>query len=65
MLITQGHHPTFVWSYTPKQIAGYITLSTRRLRMEYAHQLTLNTLAARGDPKEVKKRHEELSKNVW
>ena len=60
-MIAAGHPDP--WSYTPRQIAGYLFLSVRRQAREAAMRLSLNTLAARGEPREVKKQIRELSKD--
>lgn len=54
-----GHAPADVWSYTPKQIAGFQRLAAVRRRRDAAEQLSINTMAARGEPREVKKRLKE------
>jgi hypothetical protein len=53
-----------VWSYTPRQIVGFLDLAHKRRKAQAAEQLSLNTLAARGEPQEVERQHRELT-NPW
>ena len=59
-LIAGGHPPVDVWTYTPRQIAGYVTLATKRLRRRAAFDLGLHAMAARGEPKDLQKQQKEL-----
>ena len=61
MLIVSGHPPSVVWDYTPRQISGYVLLIGKRHKNEAARDLSIYTLASRGDPKDVKKQFKELS----
>jgi hypothetical protein len=54
-----GHAPADVWGYTPRQIAGFQQLAGVRKRREAAEALAVNTMAARGQPSEVKRRLKE------
>jgi len=56
-----GHAAADVWSYTPRQIAAFHHFAHRRRQFERADKLALETLAARGDGKEVERQHRELS----
>ncbi len=58
-LIGANYPPADVWAMTPRQIAGSLYFARRRRQREAAEQLALGTLAARGEPREVK-RHIEL-----
>jgi hypothetical protein len=49
-----------VWRYTPRRIAGFLWVAQVRISQEKADSLALQTLAARGEPKEVKRQHKEL-----
>ena len=55
-----GHSPAAVWDYTPRRITGFLKLAYRRMARNAAQSLSLNTLAARGDPREVKRQFREL-----
>lgn len=57
-----GHPPHAVWGYTLRQLTGYVRLAGKRVKREKADALALNTLAARGEEKAVKKTMRELSK---
>lgn len=59
-----GHSPADVWGYTPKRLAGFLQLGFMRRKREAAEQLSINTLASRGEPKELEKQHRELA-NGW
>ena len=47
---------------TPRQIAGSLYFARRRRQREAAEQLALGTLAARGEPREVKRQFEQLQR---
>jgi len=51
-----------VWGYTPRRIAGFLKLAHRRMGWEAAQRLSLSALAARGDPKEIRRQHKELTR---
>jgi hypothetical protein len=55
-----GHGSQDVWSYTPRQIAGFLKVAQARVSKERADSLALQALAARGEPKEVKRLLREL-----
>ena len=55
-----GHGSSDVWDYTPRRIAGFLRVAHARVSKEKADGLALQTLAARGDAKEVKRQHREL-----
>jgi hypothetical protein len=48
---------------TPRQIAGALYFARRRRQQEAAEQLALSTLATRGEPREVKRKLEQLQRN--
>jgi hypothetical protein len=49
-----------VWSYTPRRIAGFLTLSGKRMAREAAQDLSIAALAMRGEPKDIKRQHKDL-----
>jgi hypothetical protein len=51
-----------VWGYTPRQAYAFCKLAETRRRREAAEQLSLATLAARGDPKDVEQQIREWSR---
>ena len=57
-----GHASGDVWGYTPRRIAGFLRVADARKSRESADRLALHALAARGDPKEVKRQHKVLTK---
>jgi hypothetical protein len=48
---------------TPRQIAGSLYFARRRKQREAAEQLTLGALAARGEPREVKRQLDQLQRD--
>jgi hypothetical protein len=56
-----GHGSNDVWGYTPRRIAGFLRVAHARESQEKADSLALQALAARGEPKEVKRQHKELT----
>lgn len=50
-----GHPPAAVWKYTPKQMHAFLFLAGKRRQREDRAMLALHTLAARGDPKALRK----------
>jgi hypothetical protein len=48
---------------TPRQIAGTLYFVQKRKQREAAEQLALTTLAGRGEPRDVKRRLEELRRD--
>jgi len=63
-LIAMGHASGDVWDYTPRRIAGFLRVAQARMSQEKADSLALKALAARGDPKEIKRQHRDLSKSL-
>ncbi|MDK1386377.1 hypothetical protein QN224_13255 [Sinorhizobium sp. 8-89] len=57
-----GHPPAAVWSYTPRQIAGFLHFAAVRMKREQAIDLATGFNAARGKPQDVSKRIRELQK---
>jgi hypothetical protein len=51
-----------VWGYTPKRIAAFLRIAHTRIAREAAQALSIHALAARGDPKEIRRRHKELTR---
>jgi hypothetical protein len=47
---------------TPRQIESSLYFARRRRQREAAEQLSLGTLAARGEPREVKRQLEQLQR---
>jgi hypothetical protein len=48
---------------TPREIAGALYFAERRRRREAAEQLALGALAARGEPRALKKQIEDLQRD--
>jgi hypothetical protein len=61
-LIAVGHPPGDVWSYTPRRIAGFLSLAGKRGAREAAQSLSIAALAARGEPKDIKRQHKDLTR---
>ena len=59
-LIGANYPPAEVWAMTPRQIAGSLYFAGRRRRREAAEQLALSALAARGEPRELKRQLDQL-----
>lgn len=57
-----GHPASDVWSYTPKQISGFLWFASKRLKVKAAEALSIQFNASRGDPKEVKRMIGEWSR---
>lgn len=57
-----GHSAGDVWSYSPREIVGYLDLAGERLKRESAEQLALHATAAQGDPKKLEKRLKEMQR---
>lgn len=55
-----GHASRDVWDYTPRRIVGFLRVAHFRMSQEKADSLALQTLATRGDAKEVKRQHKAL-----
>lgn len=47
-------HPQ-AWDYTPRMLAGHMHFAMEHQKREMAAALSLHAMAARGDPKEIKK----------
>lgn len=63
MLISCGHSSESVMNYTPKQVQTFLYFANLRKKQEAAEALSLSTLASRGDPKQIKKVHQDLMKD--
>jgi hypothetical protein len=50
-----GHRPSDVWKYTPRRIAAFLFIAEKRRNQERIEAIHIGAMAARGDPKEVKK----------
>jgi hypothetical protein len=48
---------------TPRQIAGCLYFARRRRQREAAENLALAALAARGEPRELKRQLDQLHRN--
>jgi hypothetical protein len=48
-----------VWGYTPRQMVAYLTLAQSRKKQDSVSSLFIHAMAARGEPKEVKRIVEE------
>ena len=48
---------------TPREIAGSLYFTERRRRRDAAEQLALGALAARGEPRALKRQIEQLKKD--
>jgi hypothetical protein len=48
---------------TPRQISGALYFARRRRQQESAEQLALGSLAARGEPREVKRQIDRLQRD--
>lgn len=57
-----GHRSDEVWNYTPRQIRGFLALARDRRRGDAAEALAIGTMAARGEPGEVKARIREWTR---
>ncbi|AZV21476.1 hypothetical protein [Mesorhizobium sp. M7A.F.Ce.TU.012.03.2.1] len=62
-LIAIGHRPADVWEYSPREIAGYLVLAGERRKSEASEQLAIATMAARSDPKEIKKLLDKMARS--
>ncbi len=61
-MIAAGHGAEVVWTYTPRRIAAFLKLAHRRLGREAAQALSIGALASRGDAKEIRRQHKELTR---
>jgi hypothetical protein len=59
-LIAANYTRAEVWAMTPREIAASLYFAERRRRREAAEQLALAVLAARGEPRALKKQIEDL-----
>ena len=57
-----GEHGQSIWSYSPRQLRGYLFLRDRRLKRQMARDLSVVANGSRGDNKTVKKLLRELTK---
>ena len=62
-LIAANYPRAEVWAMTPREIAGSIYFAERRRKREAAEQLALGALAARGEPRVLKKQIEDLRRD--
>ena len=62
-LIAAGYPPSDAWAMTPREIAGRLYFAERRRKREAAEQLSLQALAARGEPRALKKQIEDLQRD--
>src|SRR5206468_10055561 len=61
-LIGANYPPTDVWAMTPRQIAASLFFARRRRQREAAESLALGALAARGEPRELKRQLDQLNR---
>ncbi len=61
-LIGANYPPADVWAMTPRQIAGSLYFARRRRQREAAENLALTALAARGEPRELKRQLDQLNR---
>jgi hypothetical protein len=54
-LVGLNYRPDDVWKMTPRQIGVALAAGEKRRRRHAAETLAFNTLAARGEPREVEK----------
>ncbi|TIL83950.1 MAG: hypothetical protein E5Y73_35460 [Mesorhizobium sp.] len=62
-MIADGHQAADVWRYTPRQVIGFLGFASKRRRQDAAAALSIGAMAARGDPKELKKQIEKLERD--
>ncbi len=54
-MIAAGHPPDAVWQYTPRQMAGFLYFANRRRERELKESLAMQTMAHRGDGKDIQR----------
>ena len=62
-LIAANYPRAEVWAMTPREIAGSLYFAERRRKREAAEQLALDALAARGEPRVLKRQIERLQRD--
>jgi hypothetical protein len=62
-LIAANYPRAEVWAMTPREISASLYFAERRRKREAAEQLALGALAARGEPRVVKKQIEDLQRD--
>lgn len=50
-----GHSAQDVWNYTPRRIQASIFLATKRHRRRLSEDLSVGSMASRGDPRVVRR----------
>ena len=60
-LIAEGHSPELVWTYTPRQLFGWMELGQRRRRTDLSQLLSLLTLANSQNAKAIKSLMKKLN----
>lgn len=50
-----------VWSYTPREISGFLWFARQRINRERAVSISDAAAAQRGDPKDLQKHLKELT----
>jgi hypothetical protein len=63
-LIASGHPPATVWDYTIRQAVAFSRLANIRENHRKADELSIMTLASRGEPRDVSERHKELTRDI-
>jgi hypothetical protein len=59
-----GHSYADAVDYTPRQMAAFFWLGQQRRKREQSSALSIGALAARGEPKAIKKLQRELAQEV-
>lgn len=59
-LVRNGHNLGEALSFTPRQIVAILKEHERIKKTEMADALSINTLAARGEAKDIQKQHKAL-----
>jgi hypothetical protein len=63
-VLIAAHYPRAeVWGMTPREIAGSLYFAERRKKRQAAERLALSALAARGEPRELKKQIADLRRD--
>ncbi len=60
-LIASGHPPAVVWTYTPRQLAGFLALAGQRARADAAAALSIQHAALHMKPRDLRKAIRDLS----
>jgi len=63
-LIGLGHSYRDAIDYTPRQMLAFLWMGEQRRRREKADTLSLNAMASRGKPQDLKKLQKDLAKEA-